>query len=70
MQDNDKMTGKELSSAVLQETGISITAITARTARKSLGWTLRGTGYCQPIRVGNHVKRFDWAKENMGASLT
>lgn len=33
--------------------------------RSELGWTFRGSAYCQLIRLPNKVKRFDWAKDNI-----
>ena len=69
MQDDDETTGKELLSAVLRKTSINITAASTLTARKSLGWTSRGSAYCQLIRNGNRVKRLEWAKENIGATF-
>ena len=28
-----------------------------------MGWTFRGSAYCQLIRAGNKQKRLDWAKK-------
>ena len=30
--------------------------------RKALGWTFRGSAYCQMIRDANKVKRLEWAR--------
>ena len=32
--------------------------------RTSLGWTFRGSAYCQMIRETNKVKRLEWALRN------
>lgn len=32
--------------------------------RTSLGWTFRGSAYCQMIREANKVKRLEWALNN------
>ena len=32
--------------------------------RTSLGWTFRGSAYCQMIREANKVKRLEWALRN------
>ena len=34
-------------------------------ARQVLGWTFRGSKYCQLIRNANKVKRLQWAIENL-----
>ncbi len=34
-------------------------------ARTILGWTFRGSGYCQLIRDANKIKRQDWANANL-----
>ena len=42
---------------------------TALRGRSLLGWTRRGTAYCQTIRERNRVKRLEWAKQNLGATF-
>ena len=69
MQEDDETTCKELTTLLLQETGVSITPSTARRARRSLGWTSRGTAYCQLIRAGNRTKRVEWAKQVLNDSF-
>ena len=32
--------------------------------RTALGWTLRGSSYCQLIRHANKQKRLDWAERH------
>ena len=64
---DDKTTAKELVTALIN-IGVSISEFTALKARKLLGWTSRGTAYCQLIRAINREKRLLWAQENVGAS--
>ena len=47
--------GKELV-ALLQINGFSVSKRTVYRARKKLGWTSRGTAYCQLIRAPNRTK--------------
>ena len=49
--------------------GISISLSTILCSRFSLGWTYRGSKYCQLIRSQNKLKRFQWAYENYMESL-
>ena len=64
MQRDDETTGKELAYA-LNQSGVSISTVTALKARRLLGWTRRGTAYCQLIRAPNRVKRLKWARNNV-----
>ena len=50
---------------ILRERGFNISKRTTLRCRSSLGWTFRGTAYCQMIRENNKVKRLLWAQENM-----
>ena len=68
MSQDDETTAKELVT-VLQTTGVSISKFTALKARRLLGWTSRGTAYCQSIRARNREKRLHWAQENLGAGF-
>ena len=47
----------------LHNEGYSISLSTALRCRTSLGWTWRGSAYCQLIREGNKTKRLIWARE-------
>ena len=38
-------------------------------SRSKLGWTFRGSAYCQLIRQANKEKRLDWAEKNLQAAL-
>ena len=69
MQRDDETTGLELVSVLQREEGVRVSIRTARRGRLSLGWTTRGTAYCQLIRIGNKAKRLEWARENLRASF-
>ena len=64
----DETTGKELVTS-LQGAGVSMSLSTALKGRRLLGWTCRGTAYCQLVRVENRVKRLRWAQEQLGADF-
>ena len=46
----------------LKLNGHNLSVSTVLRCRKMLGWTCRGSVYCQLIREGNKVKRLEWAK--------
>ena len=46
---------------VLVHNGISISLRTVLRCREQLGWTFRGSAYCQLICEANEQKRLDWA---------
>ena len=68
MEQDDETTARELQS-VLASNGTSVSAKTALNGRRLLGWTRRGTAYCQMIREPNRVKRREWARVNLGSSF-
>ena len=39
-------------------------------ARSRIGWTFRGSAYCQLIRDANKEKKLIWAWENLTAAVT
>ena len=51
--------------ALCNQNGINISLATILRARTILGWTFRGSAYCQLIRDINKVKRRDWASANL-----
>lgn len=62
MQEDDETTASELSLR-LQELHVShISLRTILKGRKLLGWTFRGSAYCQLIRAQNKEKRLEWAE--------
>jgi hypothetical protein len=68
MQVNDETTGNKLVSTVNQ-IGASISTTTALKGRRLLGWTRRGTAYCQLIRAPNCSKRLEGAQQNLGGTF-
>ena len=68
MQEDDETTAKQLVTT-LTEKGMSLCLTTALKGRRLLGWTRRGTAYCQLIRAPNRIKRLEWAQQNLGASF-
>lgn len=60
MVNNDETTAADLLT-LLQEGGYDASIPTINRIRRKLGWTLKGTRYCQLIRENNKPKRFDWA---------
>ena len=55
---------------LLVEKGVNISITTILRCRDSLGWTFRGSSYCQLIRVANKQKRADWAREYLNEAET
>ena len=66
---DDETTAAELV-AKLQTTGVSVALSTALKGRHLLGWTSRGTAYCQMVRAQNREKRLLWAQEYLGENFT
>ena len=60
MQSDDETTAHQLHGLLVKE-GYSISIRTILRCRKSLGWTFRGSAYCQLIRDVNKAKRLEWA---------
>lgn len=48
---------------LLREKGHRLSPSTILRSRASLGWTFRGSAYCQMIRLQNKVKRLEFARE-------
>ena len=68
MSRNDETTGLELQK-LLAGSGVQVDTATALRWRKGLGWTSKGTSYCQMIRDVNTEKRLEWARKNKGMWL-
>ena len=49
----------------LERRGFQMSISTINKIKRELGWTLRGTRYCQLIRNANKPKRVQWARENI-----
>jgi transposase len=64
MQEDDETTAVQLQE-ILRRQGHRISLSTILRCRKSLGWTHRGSAYCQMIREANKAKRLSWAREHV-----
>ncbi len=63
MRADDETTAMQLHE-YLTRFGISLNIRTVLRSREQLGWTFRGSAYCQLIRDVNKQKRLQWALEN------
>ena len=61
MEKDDETTAHQLHH-MLMENGIQISFRTILRCRTALGWTFRGSAYCQLIREANKVKRLEWSQ--------
>ena len=68
MTKDDESTGMELQK-ILAKDGIVVSARTALSWRNQLGWTYKGTSYCQMIRDANKEKQLAWAREHKGLNF-
>ena len=64
MRVDDETTAYQLH-RLLTEKGYSISLRTVLRCWTALGWTFRGSAYCQLIREGNKVKRLAWARDHL-----
>ena len=69
MQKDDETTASQLGH-LLRENGIEISRTTVLRCRRQLGWTFRGSAYCQLIREVNKEKRLTWCQENLNADFS
>ena len=60
MREDDETTAMQLHQ-LLTTRGYAISKRTILRCRRSLGWTFRGSSYCQLIRDSNKEKRLSWA---------
>lgn len=67
MEKDDETTAFQLHK-ILLEKGINVTRRSILRWRKQLGWTFRGSAYCQLIRQQNKEKRLKWAQEYLNES--
>lgn len=65
---DDESTATQLC-ALLQSSGHSLSLRTVLRCRVQLGWTFRGSAYCQLIRDVNKVKRVLWCQENLNGDF-
>lgn len=64
MQGNDETTAVQIQ-AYLERQGLTMSLSMILRGRRLLGWTYRGSAYCQLIRDVNKQKRLQWARENL-----
>ena len=62
LEDDNESTGMELSK-IVKENGYNLSISTVLRCRRKLGWTCRGSAYCQLIREVNKAKRLEWARK-------
>ncbi len=67
-QTDDETTAIQLQQ-ILVANGQPLSLRTILRSRQSLGWTFRGSAYCQLIRDANKLKRLAWAKEHLYQAL-
>ena len=63
MRTDDETTAYQLH-RLLTDKGYTISLRTILHCRTALGWTFRGSAYCQLIREANKAKRLAWAQEH------
>ena len=63
MEEDDETTATQLHKLLVDQ-GYAISLRTILRCRTSLGWTFRGSAYCQLIREANKVKRLAWAQQH------
>ena len=64
MRANDETTAHQLH-ALLVSKGYGLSLRTVLRCRVALGWTFRGSAYCQLIREENKQERLEWARKNL-----
>lgn len=62
MSEDDDTTAYQLHK-ILKDQGFIISITTVLRCCDSLGWTFKGSAYCQLIRVVNKQKRLEWARK-------
>ena len=69
LEKDDETTAIQLKcTCILSEQGYEISLATILQCRLSLGWTFRGSVYCQLIRERNKIKRAAWARTYLDES--
>ena len=65
MQEDDETTVHQLHS-LLSDRGYTLSLKNVLRCRRSLGWTFRGSAYCQLIHEADKEKRLSWARKHTG----
>jgi len=68
MREDDITTAYQLHALLLLHS-CNISKRTVLCCHSQLGWTFRGSAYCQLIRHTNKVKRLEWAREHLNDSF-
>ena len=63
MREDDETTAIQLHT-ILVRSGYTMTLQTVLRCRSALGWTFRGSAYCQLIRQENKGKHLEWAQQH------
>ena len=66
---DDETTAVQLQQ-ILADSGHPLSLNTILRSRTKLGWTFRGSAYCQLIRDSNKAKRLEWAGQHLESALT
>ena len=69
MEEDDETTAHQLHK-LLNERGYQLSITTIVRCRMELGWTFRGSAYCQMIRDVNKQKRKEWALQYLNEAQT
>ena len=64
MRNDDETTAIQLHE-ILTRHGMQLSFQSILRSREQLGWTFRGSAYCQLIRDTNKLKCLDWAREHI-----
>ena len=64
MRQDNETTATQLHRLLVSK-GYAISLRTILRCRTALGWTFRGSAYCQLIRDKNKAKRLNWAREHL-----
>ena len=69
MRNDDETTAVQLH-AILVDKQHTLSLGSILRCRKSLGWTFRGSAYCQMLREANKTKRLEWATQYVHETQT
>ena len=69
MRCDDETTATQLH-VLLVSHGYQLSLRTILRTRTVLGWTFRGSAYCQLIREPNKLKRLEWARKNLNNNFS
>ena len=68
MKEDDETTTHQLHKLLVKR-GHQLSIMTIMHCRKELGWTFRGSAYCQMIRDVNKVKHKEWALQHLSETF-